>query len=111
MRFLVGSSSAVLGMLAGWFGLALAIIAVSGPDRDGGIAMGAFFGIGPIGAVVGFVAGLVIFRRFGHVRSAPNGAAHDGAAEPPPPELSRPYAAIVLTIAAGLVGWAWIELL
>lgn len=111
MRFLVGSVSAILGMLAGWFGLALAIIAVSGPDRDGGMAMGAFFGIGPIGAVVGFVAGLVIFRRLGHVRPSPPAAADDGAAEPPPPELSRPYTAIVLTIAGGLAVWTWIELL
>ena len=29
--------------------------------RDGGGAMGAFFNIGPIGAVAGFVAGVLLF--------------------------------------------------
>lgn len=109
MRFVVGLVSAVLGMLAGWFGLALAIIAVSGPDRDGGIAMGAFFGIGPIGAVVGFVVGLIAFRRLGLVRTAvPD---EGGQSAPTPSEISRPYAAVVLTIAACLALWTWVELL
>ena len=108
MRFLVGSVSAVLGLLAGWFALALAVIAVSGPDRDGGIAMGAFFGVGPIGAVAGLVAGLVVFRKLGGVRATPTPPTED---EPPPAELSRPYAAVVLSLAAVLAAWVWFELL
>ena len=39
MRFIIGFLSGVLGMLAGWFALAALVIAVSGPDRDGGIAI------------------------------------------------------------------------
>jgi len=36
MRIVLGVLTGVLGMLAGWFGLALAIVALGGPDRDGG---------------------------------------------------------------------------
>ena len=49
MRFIIGLLSGVLGMLAGWAGLAFLVVSLAGPDRDGGIAMGAFFQIGPIG--------------------------------------------------------------
>lgn len=108
MRLLVGLVSAVLGALAGWFALALTVIAVSGPDRDGGIAMGAFFGIGPIGAVAGLVVGLVVFRKLGFVRATSPSPAE---AEPPPADLSRPYAAVVLSIAAVLAAWVWFDLL
>ena len=51
MRFILGLLSALLGALAGWSALAALVIALAGPDRDGGIAMGAFFDIGPIGGV------------------------------------------------------------
>jgi hypothetical protein len=48
MRIVLGFLSGLLGLLAGWFGLAFPVIAVVGPDREGGVAMGAFFDIGPI---------------------------------------------------------------
>jgi hypothetical protein len=51
MRFIIGFLSGVLGMLAGWAGLAALVISLAGPDRDGGLAMGAFFNIGPIGGI------------------------------------------------------------
>ena len=35
MRFILGFLSGVIGMLAGWFGLAALVIALAGPDRDG----------------------------------------------------------------------------
>ena len=67
MRFIIGFLSGILGALAGWFGLAMLVISLAGPDRDGGIAMGAFFQIGPIGGIVGFIAGVVLFAKFGMV--------------------------------------------
>jgi hypothetical protein len=60
MRFILGFLSGVIGLLAGWFGLAALVISLSGPDRDGGVAMGAFFNIGPIGGLVGFVANKIV---------------------------------------------------
>jgi uncharacterized membrane protein YfcA len=42
MRFVIGFLSGVLGMLAGWTGLAVLVIALAGPDRDGGLAMEPF---------------------------------------------------------------------
>src|SRR5277367_4479443 len=57
MSFVFGLLSGLIGALAGWFGLAFLVMVLSGPDRDGGIAMGAFFNIGPIGGLIGFVAG------------------------------------------------------
>jgi hypothetical protein len=53
MRFVIGVLSGVLGMLAGWAGLAALVVALAGPDRDGGIAMGALFTIGPFGGLIG----------------------------------------------------------
>lgn len=130
MRFVVGFVSGVLGMLAGWFGLAMLVIALAGPDRDGGIAMGAFFNIGPIGAVVGFVAGVLLFIKIGMVRrarpaaaaadtdaapastpsSAPAGAAEPASA-PAPARVSPAFAVVVFAVAAGLAWWGWYELI
>ena len=56
MRVFLGFLSGLVGALAGWIGLALLVASLAGPDRDGGIAMGAFFNIGPIGGLVGFAA-------------------------------------------------------
>ncbi len=67
MRFVLGFLSGVVGMLAGWAGLALLVVSLAGHDQDGGIAMGAFFNIGPIGAVIGFAAGIYLFVKFGLV--------------------------------------------
>ncbi len=112
MRFVLGLLSGILGMLAGWFGLALAVIGLSGHDQDGGIAMGAFFGIGPIGGIAGFVVGVWAFTRFG-IRRSPtsSGEATDAAdtATPVTSRVSRPVA-IALLVVAGLLAWAtWYE--
>ncbi len=82
MRFIVGFMSGVIGLLAGWAGLAAVVIGLAGPDRDGGIAMGAFFNIGPIGGVVGFAAGVLLFIKLGMVAQAPSSP--DAAPAPTP---------------------------
>ena len=82
MRFTLGILSGVLGALAGWFGLAFLVISLAGPDRDGGIAMGAFFNIGPIGGLAGFVAGIWLFTKIGFVRD-----------RAPSPDAEKPDAA------------------
>lgn len=111
MRVILGLLSALLGALAGWSGLAALVIVLAGPDRDGGTAMGAVFDIGPIGGVVGLIAGLWLFTRFGLVRHTvpeptvePSGAAPHRAAR-----LSLPFAVPVLLITAGLAWWGWYE--
>lgn len=114
MRFIIGFLSGVLGMLAGWFGLAMLVVNLSGRDVDGGIAMGAFFNIGPIGAVAGFVAGLLLYLKFGEKRAA---ASSPDAGEPVPAtapkrtRVSRPFAIVVVALVAGLAWWAWYELI
>ncbi len=112
MRIILGFLSGVLGMLAGWLGLAALVMGLSGSDRDGGIAMGAFFQIGPIGGLVGFVAGVMMFMKFGISRpaasssdTAPAGATRASTRT----RISRPFAAIVLVVAGGLAWWGWYE--
>ncbi len=120
MRFVVGFFSGVLGLLAGWAGLAFLVIALAGPDRDGGIAMGAFFNIGPMGGLVGFVVGVLLFVKFGLSRRAepalvvagPEAPAVSDA--PPSPTRSRvsiPFAVIVLLVVSFLAWWGWYELI
>lgn len=52
----------VLGMAAGWILVAAAVIGLGSvlgvTDRDGGLAMMAFFFAGPLGGVIGLVAGV-----------------------------------------------------
>lgn len=111
MRFILGFLSALLGALAGWSGLAALVVMLAGPDRDGGIAMGAFFDIGPIGGVVGLIAGIWLFVRFGLVRTAtPQAAAEISDAAPlRTTRLSFPFAVTVLLIVAVLGYWGWYE--
>ena len=122
MRFIIGFLSGVLGMLAGWVGLAALVVALAGPDRDGGIAMGAFFNIGPIGGLIGFVAGVLLFVKFGTLAQAtssaqvtlpPDAERSDTASAPLPARtrVSRPFAVAVLLIVAGLAWWGWYELI
>ena len=121
MRIVLGFLSGVVGLLAGWFGLAFLVIALAGEGRDGGVAMGAFFGIGPIGGVIGFGVGVWLFVKFGLVaRGAPSAAAPipepaaapaPGAAPAPARRISRPFAVVVLAIVGGLAWWAWYELI
>lgn len=120
MRIVLGFLSGVLGMLAGWFGLAFLVIALAGPDRDGGIAMGAFFNIGPIGAVIGFGVGVWLFVKFGLVArrvvsvpepssEPPNAPPLDTAVAPATTRISRPFAVVILAIVGGLAWWGWYE--
>jgi hypothetical protein len=69
MRIILGILSGLLAALAGWFGLAFLVVSLAGPDRDGGIAMGAFFNIGPIGGLAGFIAGIWLFSKIGLIRA------------------------------------------
>jgi hypothetical protein len=130
MRVILGLLSGVVGMLAGWAGLAFLVVALAGPDRDGGIAMGAFFNIGPIGAVIGFAAGIFLFVKFGLVARPLAAAAQaplqpagqpPASAEPtgmPPPgvavapgarRISRPFAVVLLAMVGTLAWWGWYE--
>ena len=103
MRFILGCLSGLIGMLAGWFGLAALVMALSGPDRDGGIAMGAFFNIGPIGGVAGLVAGVWLFNRKGIVVSdSASPPDPSGSASGPKTQISYPFAVTVLLVVAGL---------
>jgi MFS family permease len=109
MPFLLGLLSGLIGLLAGWSGLAALVVLLSAPDREGGTAMGAFFNIGPIGGIIGFVAGVWLFTRLGIVReSVPStDAALRGTASRT--HVSYPFAATVLLLTAGLAYWGWYE--
>lgn len=135
MRFVIGFLSGVLGMLAGWAGLAGLLVAIGGPDRDGGIAMGAFFNFGPFGGLIGFVVGLLLFVKFGTIGQA--APAQDASTQPAPSaetiappdaepldaapaaavaaparkRVSPPFAIAVVAILAGLAWWGWYELI
>jgi hypothetical protein len=136
MRFVVGFLSGVLGMLAGWAGLAALVIALAGSGHDdGGTAMGAFFNIGPVGGLIGFVAGVLLFVKVGtvtqaspaqatsaevtpaEVTSSPDAQQSDVApapgsvAAPARKRISRPFAVAVVAIVAGLAWWGWYELI
>ena len=113
MRILLGFLSGLLGALAGWSGLAALVVMLAGPDRDGGIAMGAFFDIGPIGGVAGLIAGVFLFVRFGLVRDAtPQPPAETTDTAPArTTRLSFPFAATVLLAVAILGYWGWYELI
>ncbi|MGD0845988.1 hypothetical protein [Bradyrhizobium sp.] len=114
MRIILGFLSGVIGLLAGWFGLAALVLGLAGPDRDGGIAMGAFFNIGPIGGVVGFVVGVLLFAKIGIVSqgpSSPDAERSDAAPAPARTRVSSTFAVAVLALAGGLAWWAWYELI
>jgi hypothetical protein len=114
MRFVLGFLSGLLGMLAGWFALAMLVASLAGPDRDGGIAMGAFFEIGPFGGLVGFVIGVWLFIKKGIVRagvSPPDPALPSAPARLARTRISRPFAVAILALAGGLAWWGWYELI
>ena len=114
MRFIIGFLSGVLGMLAGWAGLAALVVNLAGPDRDGGIAMGAVFQIGPIGGIVGFIAGVFLFAKFGFVskaKSLTKSELPEAPAAPAQKRVSPIFAVPVLLIVAGLAWWGWYELI
>jgi hypothetical protein len=120
MRIVLGFLSGVVGMLAGWFGLAFLVIALAGPDRDGGVAMGAFFNIGPLGALIGFGVGVWLFVKLGLVAQGAASAAATSsepasapslgpAVAPTTTRISRPFAIVVLAIVSSLAWGAWHE--
>jgi hypothetical protein len=118
MRIVLGFLSGIVGMLAGWFGLAFLVVELAGPDRDGGVAMGAFFNIGPFGAFIGFGVGVWLFVKLGLVAqdaahaTAPSSEPTDSpavTAAPATARISRPFAVVVLAIVGGLAWWAWYE--
>ncbi len=120
MRIVLGLLSGIVGMLAGWFGLAFLVMSLAGPDRDGGVAMAAFFNIGPLGALVGFGVGVFLFVKFGLVApsAAPAAAPSAEPASAPTPQaavapakrrISRPFAIAVVAIVGGLAWWGWYE--
>jgi hypothetical protein len=76
------------------------VISTAGFDRDGGIAMGAFFQIGPLGGLVGFIAGVWLFVKVGLAR-----------AHGPGRRISRPFAVAILAIVGGLAWLGWYELI
>jgi hypothetical protein len=105
MRIVLGFLAGLVGMIGGWVGLEALVLAVAGPDRDGGIAMGAFFQIGPLGGLVGFVAGIWLFIRFGVVRR--HGADGEAGAVPRRTRVSRRFALGMLAIVGALGWWGW----
>ena len=112
MRVLFGFLSGLLGLLAGWAALAMTVVGLAGPDRDGGIAMGAMFNIGPFGGLVGFGLGVWLFVRRGLVRMPATpviAPPPDAAIEPGRSRVSRPFAAAVLALVAGVAWWGWYE--
>lgn len=100
MRYVIGFLSGILGALAGWFSLAMLVIALAGHDQDGGIAMGAFFQIGPVGAVIGFILGALVFIKLGQKRVSTEDRTQRRRAAPL-------YALVVVGIAAMLSYWGW----
>jgi len=124
LRIVIGFFAGLLGMLAGWAGLALLVISLAGHDQDGGIAMGAFFQIGPIGGIVGFIVGVWLFIKFGIVRrtTLPSDARQsdarqtdakqpDAVVPPVRTHISRPFAIVVILVLAALAYEGWYELI
>jgi hypothetical protein len=112
----LGFLSGIVGMLVGWFGLASLALALAGPDRTGGKAMGPIFNISLLGALIGFALGVWLFVKFGLVApsaapaAAPASAASPGAAVAPPKRrISLAFAVAVLAIVGGLSWWFWYE--
>lgn len=100
MTIILAILAAIAGAAAGWFAASLLSYAVAlglgASDMEGGLAMGAVFAIGPLGAVLGAVAGagIVIYSRRGK----------DGA--------NSPIAAIVtmaIISAAAYGGYTWMN--
>jgi hypothetical protein len=76
--------------------------------------MGAFFEIGPVDGLVGFVIGVWLFIKKGIVRdgvSPPDAALPTAAARLARTRISRPFAVAILALAGGLAWWGWYELI
>lgn len=66
-RILFAALAGLFGAAIGWIAFAaitLTVAHVTGAvDTDGGLAMSAIFGIGPVGGLIGFLAGSVLWLR------------------------------------------------
>lgn len=60
----LGFLCGLLGLVVGWVGIATLVIAIAGMGNDGGKGMSAIFLIGPVGGLVGFVIGVVVYWMF-----------------------------------------------
>lgn len=73
VKIIVAALAGMAGAALGWAAAAAITLALAYAqgvaDRDGGLAMMAVFGIGPIGGVIGFIAGSLIALRASGVRS------------------------------------------
>ncbi len=62
MRYVIAVLAALLGLVAGWAAAAFAFLGIGGligvSDFEGQRAMLAFFAVGPVGGLIGFIAGL-----------------------------------------------------
>jgi hypothetical protein len=70
MRIFLAILSGLVGLIAGWLGLAIAVMAFAGYGSDGGIAMSAFFQLGPIGGLIGLVLAVVVFLKLSGRKSS-----------------------------------------
>jgi hypothetical protein len=95
-------------MFVGWFALGLLVINLNSPGRDLGTVFMAFFEIGPVGGVIGFVIGVLLFIKLGVV-GAPAAALPRAAQPRAGKRLSRSFAIAILALAGGLTWWGWYE--
>jgi hypothetical protein len=64
MRIFLGFLAGLFGLIVGWLGLAILVMAIFGYGSDGGIAMSAFFQLGPIGGIAGLIVAVLVFLKF-----------------------------------------------
>ena len=68
MRIILAILAGLFGAAAGWTATAFAALIISGylgiSDFEGERAMTAFFGFGPVGGLLGLVAGIVLVLRY-----------------------------------------------
>jgi hypothetical protein len=102
MKYLVPSIAGILGLAAGWIIAVAVLIALSAlldvVDRDGGLAMMAFFGIGPIAGLIGLIAGVWLALRRYNAKGLAALAAHVAVT-----------LLIVAALAAATAGIFWIN--
>jgi hypothetical protein len=110
MRFVLGLLSGVLGMLAGWLSLGILVINLNAAGRDLGTVMMAFFEIGPVGGLIGFIIGVLLFTRLGLVR-APATPRPGAVGARAGTHISRSLAIAILALAGGAAWWGWHEFL
>lgn len=70
MRIFLAILSGLVGLVVGWLGLAIAVMAFAGYGSDGGIAMAAFFQMGPMGGFIGLVLAVVLFLKLSKPKSS-----------------------------------------